>query len=99
MRRTGPSFAGRVTVGPNLEFGLARYRASDGQLDTTFGSGGTGKVTAAVGSLPDGVGADAIDSQGRIVVAGEHFGTMNYDLAVARFTPAGVLDTSFNGTG
>ena len=53
-------------------FAVARLKTSDGSLDTTFG-GGSGYVTAAIsagnGTDDEGYGV-AIDSNGKIVVAG-----------------------------
>ncbi len=77
-------------------FALARYNAN-GTLDTTFG-GGDGKVTT---SFPEGdaqaLGV-AIQSNGRIVVAGT-VRDADYDFALARYTAGGSLDTSFSGDG
>ena len=81
-------------------FALARYNA-DGTLDDTFGKGGL-VLTAIYG--PTGAGptdranAVAIDSQGRIIVAGES-GSFLYDFAVARYLADGSLDQSFGGKG
>jgi uncharacterized delta-60 repeat protein len=73
-----------------------------GKLDTTFN--GTGKQTIAFdvgGTKADSAAAVAIDSQGRILVAGSAAQATagDTDFAVARLTAAGKLDTTFNGTG
>src|SRR5690242_6014863 len=57
-----------ITVGVSVsggaaEFALARYD-SDGNIDTSFGTGGTGKVTTALGSQAYARSV-VIDSQGR----------------------------------
>jgi uncharacterized delta-60 repeat protein len=78
----------------DYEFALARYTTS-GALDGTFGTGGT--VTTAVGSSGDEANAVAIQSDGRIVVAGSSFGSTD-DFALVRYTTSGALDGSF-GTG
>ncbi len=63
-----------------LDFAVARYNAN-GSLDTTFA--GTGKVTADFGGGPDAGHAVAIQSDGKIVVAGS--GGVATVFAVARF--------------
>ena len=68
-----------------------------GTLDTSFG--GTGKVTTAIGTSDDCGYAVAIQSDGKIVVAGYTNNGSNIDFAVVRYTTAGALDTSFGGTG
>lgn len=88
--------SGRTLVAGTLngDFVLARYTA-DGALDTTFGTGNSGKVVTDVGTGSDDQAAGiAVQPDGNIVVAG----TSNHDFAVVRYTPAGVLDTTF-GTG
>ncbi|MGA2496736.1 MAG: hypothetical protein ABSH20_03285 [Tepidisphaeraceae bacterium] len=62
----------------------------DGTLDTTFGSGGKAVVTMGSG----GVSASemTLDSSGNITLVGAADG----NVAIARFTASGSLDTSFN---
>jgi uncharacterized delta-60 repeat protein len=94
--------AGTITssliVGGNATgFGLVRYSAN-GSIDTSFGTRGgviTGFPTAGAGfSL-------AIQSNDDVVVAGETLGSgeNTASLAVARYTNAGVLDTTFGSGG
>ena len=65
-----------------------------GDLDTSFS--GDGRVLTAVGEFDRSFAAgSAIQADGKIVVAG----TSGNDFAVARFTSAGVLDSSFSGDG
>ena len=72
----------------------ARLMAAPGDLDVSFGNGGI--VTTAFGSGND-YGYDmALQSDGKIVVAGQ---AADADFAVARYNPDGTLDTTFNGTG
>ncbi len=79
-----------------LDFAVARY-TSAGALDTTFST--DGKVTTSIGNGYDRARAVAIDGDGNIVVAGEaHVTGSSWDFALARYTSAGELDTSF-GTG
>jgi uncharacterized delta-60 repeat protein len=92
----GTGNAGGVTSG----IGLVRFN-SDGSLDHTFGYGGW--VFTPYSALP---GADrlsakdvAIDSAGRLVVAGYMTGGTASGPFVARYNFAGSLDTSLGGTG
>jgi uncharacterized delta-60 repeat protein len=96
----------RTTVNPaDNNIGLARYTTT-GALDPTFGSGGL--VTTSFTTLPGNgyteVRDVAVDSSGRIVVAGttkqwagDAF--QGHQCFVVRYTAAGVLDTTFGGTG
>ncbi len=73
---------------------VVRYNP-DGSLDTTFGT--NGKVRIDIGSY-DEARSVAIDSAGRIVVAG-YSSLSSVVFAVARLTPSGTLDTTFDGDG
>ncbi len=90
--------AGRIVVagtssnGLEGQFVLIRYN-SDGSLDTSFGTNGI--VTTDFSSGTDSASSVAIDSQGRIIVAG----TSNNNFAVARYNPDGSLDTTFDSDG
>ena len=77
-------------------FALARYNVS-GTLDTTFNS--TGKVTTAIGGTGDYASCVALQSDGKIVVAGYASNPLVTDFAVVRYNANGSLDTSFNGIG
>jgi uncharacterized delta-60 repeat protein len=89
-------------VGLGSDFALARYNG-DGTLDTTFGSGGTGLVTTDLGGgASDLAHAVAIQSDGKIVVAGETSSSgsgTGTDFAVARYNVDGSLDVSFGSGG
>ena len=87
--------AGYSSIGGYDNFALIRYNPN-GSLDTSFN--GTGKVTTAIGSVHDRGNSVAIQSDGKIVVAG-YSQNSNYDFAVVRYNPNGSLDTTFNGTG
>ena len=76
----------------NGDFGVVRYTTA-GALDSTFD--GDGKVATDFGTQYDGAAAVAIQGDGSIVVAG----TGNNQLAVARYTSAGALDSTFDGDG
>jgi uncharacterized delta-60 repeat protein len=86
--------AGRIVLGTESDFALARLTAA-GTLDTSFN--GSGRLTIDFGGTDIAYGV-AVDSQDRIVVAGYTTG-FNDDFAVARLTVAGALDTSFDGDG
>jgi len=87
------------TMGFPGSFALVRLN-TDGSYDSSFGNGGA--VTASITQSTSGVGdremALALHPDGRIYVAGIA-GSINHDFGVARFTSAGVLDSSFAGTG
>lgn len=88
----GPSFDGS-----NYNFAVVRYN-SDGSLDTSFN--GTGKVITNIsGSSDDRALSVAIQSDGKIVVAGASYYIGNDDFAVVRYNSDGSLDPSFNGNG
>ena len=88
--------AGYSYNGSDAEFAVVRYNA-DGSLDLSFG--GTGKVTTPIGlSYADGYSV-ALQSDGKIVVAGDSDNGSDADFAVVRYNPDGSLDLSFGGTG
>ena len=80
----------------NSYFMAARYNP-DGSLDPVFGSGGT--VISRIDDVDSSAYAMTILQDGRIVLAGESYcqtacGGVIFDLAMAVFTPDGILDTS-----
>ena len=82
-------------------FGVVRLNGSDGSLDTSFGSGGS--VTVGLSGNYDTASSVAIQSDGRIVVAGYGQGPVfnyQYQFGVVRLNGSdGSLDTSFGGDG
>lgn len=71
---------------------------SAGQPDTSFGNAGL--ATAQVAGLNTNANAVAIQANGEIVTAGgNNTSTGAQNFAVARFTTAGALDTSFGNGG
>jgi uncharacterized delta-60 repeat protein len=88
------------TVGAkaNRDFLLARYRSDNGSLDTTFGDHGV--VKTDFGSGDDYAENLVVDGAGRIILVGRATSSTILDMALARYTPEGTLDTSFanNGT-
>ena len=102
------------SAGPLGHYDLVVWRyLANGTLDTTFGgdydavAGRDGYVvhTNAAGGGGAMGASVAIDSLGRIVVAGEAQGidvlptVFNQDMAVWRFTSSGDLDATFSGNG
>jgi uncharacterized delta-60 repeat protein len=85
---------GPVTVGGDLDFGLAQWR-KDGTLDSSFG--GDGLVTTELGGR-DSIGG-LIWSGDRIVASGYSNAQGTYDFALAQYKKDGALDTSFGGDG
>jgi uncharacterized delta-60 repeat protein len=88
--------AGFAMVGGYPDFALARYN-SDGTLDASFGNGG--KVTTGFGSGNDFASALAIQSDGKIVVAGNAVVSDYPGFALARYNSDGMLDDEFGNGG
>ena len=86
---------GTATQSSYDRLALARY-ASSGELDTTFGTGGT-VVTTSISGAAEGY-AGAITSGGEILVAGDN-SNGRYNGIVAEYTSSGSLDTSFGASG
>jgi uncharacterized delta-60 repeat protein len=87
--------AGISGIGNNPNVALARY-TTNGSLDLTFGTGGI--VTTDFGGYDDGGRSVAIQTDGKLVVAGWSDIGSNYDFALVRYTTNGALDLTF-GTG
>jgi uncharacterized delta-60 repeat protein len=92
-----------VAVGDNAggnnngdEFSLVRYN-SDGSVDTTFGVNGLFAIS--LGSTANYAHDVAIQTDGKIVVAGDSYNGSNYHFAVARYNSNGSLDTTFGNLG
>lgn len=81
------------------DFAVARYNV-DGSLDNTFGENSDGQVTTNMfggDAFAQGV---ALDASGNIVAAGQAYGQNGLrTFALARYTPDGELDTTFDGDG
>jgi uncharacterized delta-60 repeat protein len=71
--------------------------AAPGDFDLSFG--GTGMVTTPVSGGDDVVNDIAVQSDGKIVVAGMAETSPAQSLVLARYSPDGSLDMTFNGTG
>ncbi|HSK72137.1 MAG TPA: FG-GAP-like repeat-containing protein, partial [Pyrinomonadaceae bacterium] len=87
--------AGVSSNGTNADFALARYNR-DGSLDTTFGT--DGKITPPIGDGSEAANAVVIQTDGKIIAAGETSNGTNNDFALVRYNTNGSLDASF-GTG
>lgn len=95
---------GRIVVGGsinnggglNSQFLIVRYTSS-GSLDTSFGSDGI--VQSAIGADNNIAKSVAIQSDGKIVAAGLSSNGVNNDVAIARYTTRGDLDTTFSNDG
>jgi uncharacterized delta-60 repeat protein len=86
--------AGVSDQGSGPTFALARYN-TNGSLDAGFGPGG--KVTS---SIVGGIDSLTLQSDGTIVAAGGQGGlTVQSVHTVARYTPAGTLDSTFGANG
>jgi uncharacterized delta-60 repeat protein len=78
-------------VATQFDFALVRYNAN-GSLDSTFGNGG--KVTTDFNGGLDGVSSMALQTDGKIVLAG--FATAgDPHMALARYNANGTLDGTF----
>jgi uncharacterized delta-60 repeat protein len=84
--------AGSSYNGTSTEITIVRYN-SNGSLDTSFDN--DGKVSTNISSSPYGTSV-ALQSDGKIVVAGTSFGSNTF---VARFNSNGIIDSSFDADG
>jgi uncharacterized delta-60 repeat protein len=84
----------QALTGTGFDFLLTRYNA-DGTPDTTFGRGGFVRTDLAGAGRSDVARAAALQSDGKIIVAG----SSGRELAVARYNADGSLDTTFDGDG
>jgi len=82
--------------GSNNDFCIARFD-SEGNLDTTFGTGG--KVIQGIGSGNDEGYSLAVQPDGKILLGGYCHNGSNNDFCIARFDSEGNLDTTFGNSG
>ncbi|MCP4967356.1 MAG: hypothetical protein GY926_19260, partial [bacterium] len=85
--------AGQSYNGSDYDFTLTRYN-TDGSLDTDFD--GDGKLTTAIGSGDDIGKSVTVQSDGKILVAGQSHNGSDYDFALVRYNADGSLDTTFD---
>ena len=88
--------AGNVWNGSNNDVAVARYN-SNGSLDSTFSSDGIQQTD--LGNSEDIGKSVAIQSDGKIVIAGSVLNYANTDFVIVRYTADGSLDASFNTNG
>lgn len=88
---------GKIVVAgeANADFGLARYN-TNGSLDTAFD--GDGKVITSI-NLFDSAYDLAIQTDGKIIAAGETGDGTNSDFVVVRYETNGAPDATFDGDG
>jgi len=88
---------GRTASGSTLnDFAVARYNPN-GSLDTSFDT--DGKVLTDILGNNDNAQDVSIQTDGKIVVGGEAFSSVNHQFGLARYNADGSLDTSFDGDG
>ena len=82
--------------GSNMDFSLVRYNIN-GSLDNTFDS--DGMVTTSVGTGDDIAYSIAIQSDGKIILAGYSYNGSNMDFSLVRYNINGSLDNTFDSDG
>jgi uncharacterized delta-60 repeat protein len=87
---------GDTDNGTNTDFGIVRYN-TDGSLDTFFGNGG--KATFSFGTGFDFVNAVAVQTDGKIILAGYAENGGNLDFALMRLQADGTIDSAFGING
>ncbi len=97
LQPDGKIVAGGYTFdATKYQFAVLRFNA-DGSLDPDFDT--DGKVTTSI-LAGDSIGYSVlVQSNQKIVLSGSAFRGMNYDVAFARYTPAGALDPVFSADG
>ncbi|NUM36053.1 MAG: hypothetical protein HUU50_16045 [Candidatus Brocadiae bacterium] len=88
---------GCTNATPNYNFAMVRYNA-DGSLDTTFGT--NGKTSTDFAGTNDIINRAVILAEGKILVTG-YSGSEggNKNVALARYSANGILDTTFGTNG
>ncbi|MFC1779993.1 putative Ig domain-containing protein, partial [Thermodesulfobacteriota bacterium] len=89
--------AGSSNTSPYNSFALARYN-TDGSLDTSFS--GDGKLTDKIaGFISSSAYSISLQSDGKILVAGNSSNGNDTNFAMARYNENGTLDISFSSGG
>src|SRR6266478_85466 len=83
-------------IGLNI-FSITTAHAQPGSLDLTFGTGG--KVMTDFTGTDDFGNSIALQSDGKLVLAGYSNNGSNYDVAVVRYNSDGSLDNAFGTDG
>lgn len=81
---------------PKYYFALARFN-SYGKLDSSFGE--NGKTITSIGTISDAGRSIALQSDGKIIVAGYSNSSSNSIFALIRYNDDGSLDSSFDSDG
>ena len=84
------------SAGTTNDFAVARYN-TNGSLDTSFDT--DGKATTDIGGYDDVVNSLVLQSDGKIVVAGESGNGTSDDFALVRYNTNGSLDATFDTDG
>jgi uncharacterized delta-60 repeat protein len=88
---------GTSQQGSNFDFSLARF-ANGGTLDATFGTGGI--VTTSInGTSDDGINSVALQTDGKLVAAGNTTSGGVTRFALVRYTTIGTPDAGFGVNG
>lgn len=88
--------AGQINDGWDAKYGVMRFNA-DGTLDNTFS--GDGMVATSFANGSNIAYSIALQSDGKIVVAGYSVNGSNSDFFIARYNSDGTLDNTFSGDG
>jgi uncharacterized delta-60 repeat protein len=89
--------AGMCFVSGNEKYGVVRYNV-DGTLDTSFDL--DGKIITSIGSYLNRAYSIAIQSEGKIIVAGDSYSdSLQYNITMARYNTNGSLDSTFDNDG
>jgi len=88
--------AGSGIGSSNLDFALARYE-TDGSLDSSFGTDGI--VTTDIGTQYEHIRSIALQTDGKIVAAGNSYNGSNDDFTLVRYNIDGSLDSNFGTSG
>jgi len=88
--------AGSTGVGPYSKFAMVRF-LEDGGLDYEFADGGL--LTDHIGSASNYATSVSMQLDGKIILAGFAYNGNSNDFAMARYTPNGTIDHSFNLNG
>ncbi|HEX6179836.1 MAG TPA: putative Ig domain-containing protein, partial [Chitinophagaceae bacterium] len=99
MQSDGKILAGGTTdyLGSYSSFAIARYNA-DGSLDSTFDNDGLVKTFFGSGSISF-IRSLAVQTDGKIIAAGNAKQGANYVFTLVRYNPDGSLDASFSTDG
>ena len=89
-------FAGSTYIGSKFAIALVKYN-NDGSIDTTFGYGGS--MTTSIGVAADYSYSTAIQSDGKILVAGSVDNGAGPAFGLVRYNANGMLDTTFGTEG